>query len=164
VNENGEYHPPYAVRKSKRKAAEPTSNHVSPNATSSKVTLSPKAKGKARASNHLSPPRAPTRAPRPTSRLPEPFTLTLAAALASPLPLPFDRRRIELIVSWSTPEGLWSYVPFAKYIPAWDVHLGGTRARICAEGDEVQSAFEVRGLVREFVKCIPIVGRFYVWL
>jgi hypothetical protein len=168
-----DYAPPYAVRKSSKDLAAPyeNRNHKSADANhaSSSKRHSPKAKdrqkAKAKAKAKTQPKTKTT--PTATTRRPEPFTLTLAASLASSLPLPFDRRRIELIVSWSAPEGLWQYIPFAKYIPAWGVHVAGPRARMCSPGPgsevSVQSAFELRGLVREFVASIPLVGRFAAW-
>lgn len=139
-----DYSPPYIVRKPKSTQSEKKNNvnHTKPRST----------KSKDKHKKHKS---------RPAAKR-EPFTLTLAASMASSLPLPFDRRRIELIVSWSSPEGLWSYIPFAKFIPAWGLHVAGPRARM--NEVSVQKAFELRGLLREFVACIPIVGRFAAWL
>jgi hypothetical protein len=178
--DRGGYNPPYAVRKrtprivavvnaaavmTETEVAEADRpcllNHASPS------TISSASKGKTRL-NHLGPDVDDTGliedadliAPAPT--LSEPFTVTFAAALASPLPLPFDRRRMELVVAWSSPQGLWQYVPLAQYVPSWGLHFGGTRMRIQDEGDG--HGFEVRDLVREFVGCIPVVGRFAAWL
>lgn len=92
------------------------------------------------------------------------LTITVAASLASTLPLPFDRRRIEVVLAWSAPEGIWYYVPFAKLIPKWDVHVAGTRARVLTEEQKIVKAFDPFPLALSFVQSIPILGRFAAWL
>jgi hypothetical protein len=84
---------------------------------------------------------------------PNDYAITLTASLNSKT-LPYDRRRIEVVLSWD-PLGptsvIWSYIPFgygyyAKYIPKWGIHFGGP------------------GTVRAAVQRIPIVGRIVAWL
>lgn len=159
------YVPPYVPRKNRSATKTPSSKSTrGTNRGTSSPTLSSSyaPSSVSLASSSAIPGPASTSAASSTTLVPMPeedvstpndYVITLTASLNSKT-LPYDRRRIEVVLSWD-PLGptsvIWSYIPFgygyyAKYIPKWGIHFGGP------------------GTVRAAVQRIPIVGRIVAWL
>lgn len=53
---------------------------------------------------------------------PQIWAITLSCSVG-PTDLPLNRRRVELDIFWAPLQGVWEYVPFARYIPSWKLRL-----------------------------------------
>lgn len=119
---------------------------------------------------------------------PQIWAITLSASIG-PTDLPLNRRRVELDIYWAPLQGLWVYVPFARYIPSWKLRLAsgtsGTGAAKAIEapspkgkgkapggGDGYEGELVVRDertsvgreLARAIISRLPLLSRFAAWV